>query len=139
MDKELNDTANQRDGWDNPFSSSSYNSMQVTVRRMIRVNNPFFRNWSEWVHDLNDLKGPEADSFREKWLDKGPVEEIPFYFDYEIQLLDKESYRSSLIGPASHKAYKERQRLATRARILGPDLDHFLKNLPQSIKTTHTP
>lgn len=77
---------------DNPHSAASYRSLQITLRKMIQL-------------DPGD--GGEGQSF---------------FFDYEIQLLDRDSYQGSLVGPASHAAYKQRQVETARARVLGPEL-----------------
>ena len=47
---------------------------------------------------------------------------VRFYFPYEIQILDEESYRRSRSGRASHDKYKQRQLKAIRARVLGSAL-----------------
>ena len=48
--------------------------------------------------------------------------EAVFFFPYEIQILDKQSYHDSVYGPASHKEYRKRQRRAACERVLGPVL-----------------
>lgn len=73
----------------NPHSAASYHSLQFTCRQMIRV--------------------ATADG----------EEEIRFFFPFEIQVLDDESYRRSRSGYASHDLYKARQRIAVRRRVLG--------------------
>lgn len=41
-----------------------------------------------------------------------------FFYPFEVQIMDKESHEKILSGPSKHQAYKERQRLAARQRIL---------------------
>ena len=41
-----------------------------------------------------------------------------FFFPFEVQIMDQDSYSKILSGPAEHRAYKERQRLAARKRVL---------------------
>lgn len=52
---------------------------------------------------------------------------VRFFFPFEIQILDVESYEASRSGLASHEEYKARQRQAVRERVLGslcrPDPD----------------
>ncbi len=45
-------------------------------------------------------------------------EKFSFFFPYEIQLMDEQSFHSSREGLASHEEYKKRQRAAVRQRIL---------------------
>jgi uncharacterized protein (TIGR04562 family) len=47
---------------------------------------------------------------------------VGFFFEYEIQLMDKASHDRSLSGPASHEAYKRRQVDTARLRVLGREL-----------------
>ena len=45
-------------------------------------------------------------------------QKLCFYFPFEIQMLDQESYLKSREGLASHSEYKNRQRSAVRKRVL---------------------
>lgn len=73
----------------NPYSSTSYHAVQFTCRQMIRV------------------------------ADENGRDEIRFFFPYEVQVLDEESYELSRSGYAAHDLYKARQRAAVRQRVLG--------------------
>ncbi len=44
---------------------------------------------------------------------------ISFFFPFEVQIMDEESYLQSRIGDASHEKYKRRQLSAVRKRVLG--------------------
>ena len=52
--------------------------------------------------------------------------DVDFFFEYEIQLMDRASHERSLSGPASHDAYKRRQVDAARIRVFGRDLLHAI-------------
>ncbi len=43
---------------------------------------------------------------------------LRFFFPYEVQLIDQQSYDKVLNGKASHKEYKQRQKSAIRKRVL---------------------
>ena len=43
-----------------------------------------------------------------------------FFYPYEIQVMDYETYLKHLSGPSAHDKYKERQKKAARLRVLGP-------------------
>ncbi len=77
---------------ENFFSGPDYKFIKFISRKLIRLTLP-------------DKKG-----------------QFSFFFPYEIQIMDQESHQKVLSGPAEHQAYKERQRLAARRRVL-PELD----------------
>ncbi len=52
----------------------------------------------------------------------GENDDVDFFFEYEIQLMDRDSHERSLHGPASHAAYKQRQMDAAKIRVFGRDL-----------------
>lgn len=102
MDRELASREAAPDRAHNPHSGSGFRSVQVTVRKLIHL--------------------PES-----------PLEDVPlpggarqaarsaasFYFNYEIQLMDRAGYEATHAGPASHGAYKQRQIATARRRVLG--------------------
>ena len=123
MDEELSMLHVNKSRANNPHSSIHFQAIQVTVRKMIRIANPVYRRMQELIEFLeNKLELPEH--FKsDTEIDK----ELSFYFDYEIQLLDKTSYLNSLHGPASHEAYKRRQVETARKRVLGNELIKYLE------------
>ncbi|MFC0168141.1 TIGR04552 family protein [Pseudoduganella danionis] len=100
MDAELSEQAQPLTRCDNPHSGTGYNSVQVTVRKMIHVQ--------------------QLDAAPEQDYDVG------FFFEYEIQLMDADSYQRSLTGPASHDAYKKRQVDTARTRVFGRELQRWI-------------
>ena len=44
---------------------------------------------------------------------------IHFFFPFEVQVLDYETYISNLSGPEAHEQYKKRQKAAARLRVFG--------------------
>ena len=105
MDAELADLAQPQTRCDNPHSGSGFNSIQVTVRKMIHVQ--------------PDHPNSGADAELEY--------DVGFFFEYEIQLMDQASYARSLAGPASHDAYKRRQIDTARTRVFGRDLLRWIE------------
>lgn len=73
---------------ENSFSGDDYRFIKLIARRLIRV-------------------APEAGAT-----------EFPFFFPFEIQILDAASYKRIQDGPSRHQAYKQRQREAARSRVL---------------------
>lgn len=100
MDEELCASAQPQTRCDNPHSGEGYSSMQVTVRKMIHVQ-------------------PEAGATEQEY-------DVGFFFEYEIQLMDKASHERSLRGPASHEAYKKRQVETARLRVFGRELSDWI-------------
>jgi uncharacterized protein (TIGR04562 family) len=84
----------------NPHSAGGFRSVQVTVRKLIHLPEAA-------------LDGAAAGTTVR--LDRS----ASFYFNYEIQLLDRASYEATHAGPASHGAYKQRQIATARRRVLG--------------------
>lgn len=82
----------------NLYSSTEYNSIQITCRHFIRV------------------KGPPPISPQGERMAEGLVD-YRFFFPYEIQILDKDSYIESRRGRASHVEYKRAQLRAVRERV----------------------
>ncbi len=84
----------------NPYSSTMYSSVQITVRQLITINDPF---------NLNLI--------------------YRFFFPFEIQILDEESYIESRTGRASHEEYKKGQILSVRKRVLKNVLKYHRNHL----------
>jgi len=124
MDEELDLHFKSRPRQGNPHSSSDFQSIQVTVRKMIRIPNPAFHQLL-YYRELAEKNG--ADLSNEPSPDLVDPE-LAFYFDYEIQLMDKASYLRSMRGPSSHAAYKKRQKETARLRVLGPELIGLLED-----------
>lgn len=70
----------------NEHSASTYRSIQVTCRRLVRI--------------------PD---------DGG---ELRFFFPYEVQVMDEQSWAATRTGRASHAEYKARQRDTVKRRVL---------------------
>ena len=105
----------------NPHSASSYQSLQITVRKMIHL-------------DAGSLVDDEAMTPAAA----GEAPDASFFFNYEIQLLDRASLEQTLSGPASHGAYKQRQIATARRRVLGPRLVEWLR-LPRATPARGAP
>lgn len=76
---------------ENNFSGEDYRFIKFICRKMIRIQPP------------------------------GHSASFNFFFPYEVQIMDQVSHQKILSGPSQHQAYKERQRMAARKRIL-PEL-----------------
>lgn len=104
MDAELMALSQQQTRSDNPHSGSGFNSLQITLRKMIHLRGTDL----EYAHDGD----------------------VDFFFEYEIQLMDRASHERSLTGPASHEAYKKRQVDTARLRVMGRQLLDWIGSQP---------
>jgi len=111
MDEELIAHSQVGPRQDNPHSASTYQSLQITVRKMIHL--------PEETGIAGTATAEGGDGPRDR--------RVSFFFEYEIQLLDKASYGRTIEGPASHGAYKQRQIETARRRVFGPELLAWLR------------
>lgn len=105
MDQELMSLSEPQTRSDNPHSGSGFSSLQITLRKMIHLQD-------------DDLQ-PGVEE-----------RDVDFFFEYEIQMMDKESHDRSLSGPASHDAYKRRQIDTARLRVFGRELVDWIAGQP---------
>ncbi|MEO5668213.1 MAG: TIGR04552 family protein [Bdellovibrionota bacterium] len=99
----------------NRFTSSWYRAIQFTCRQLIVAPDPTFTFWEGVRAEI--VKHPGMEDI----LRNIPItlrEKRTFYYPFEIQILDKESYIESIGGRSRHREYKTRQRLMARNRVL---------------------
>jgi len=116
MDRELARISQRQTQRDNPHSAADFQSIQLTVRKMIHLPAAALG------------LPPESSSAAEEGAE-GPIANgggTSFFFAYEIQLLDGASFEKSQQGAASHEAYKRRQVESARRRVLGAELLDWL-------------
>jgi uncharacterized protein (TIGR04562 family) len=104
----------------NPFSASSYHSIQFTCSQQVRVENPYLGSGVNRVLGAFDKTVPQA--LRRRLKGGGVSRDVHFFFPYEVQIMDVEAFEASRSGRASHEVYKERQRYAVKKRLFG---EHF--------------
>ena len=99
----------------NPFSSPWYRSIQFTCRQLIHAPNAAYNTIQEILDKVAEI--PEARD-RVKEVPIMVQERISFFYPFEVQIIDKESYLETLVGRSRHREYKMRQRLIARNRVL---------------------
>jgi uncharacterized protein (TIGR04562 family) len=78
----------------------------------------------QWVRKENNFSGEDYRFIKficRKMIRIAPTgnnEGFSFFFPFEVQIMDQQSHQKILSGPSHHQAYKERQRMAARSRIL---------------------
>ncbi len=83
------DKLNQGANGINPFTSKDFKFLKFITRQFLKIN-----------------RGSDKTEFS-------------FFYPFEVQILDKETYENNLKGPASHVEYKNRQKQAARLRVFG--------------------
>lgn len=111
----------------NPFSYPFYRALQFSCRHLIQVQDATLPLFEKIRAQLQKSVAGK------RFLKTFPIvlrERKSFYYPFEIQITDKESYVENIRGRSSHREYKEKQRQMARQRVL--------KNLIQQTKTQST-
>jgi len=102
----------------NPYSSSDYSALQLTVNTLMRLPGPSVTALEKIQVAFNERgKQDVADRFHIHDLIQ-EQEEFTFFFAHEVQIMEKTGFDNSRMGPASHLEYKRRQRDVVRKRLL---------------------
>lgn len=112
----------------NPHSSRGYHSIQFTGRQLIKYRNPF-------LEQFNNLRNIAREKAEDNDLAKNILSldmsliarDIRFFYPFEIQIVDQESYKNNTEGEASHQEYKRSQQISAMNRVFKPLLK--FKNL----------
>jgi uncharacterized protein (TIGR04562 family) len=109
---------------DNPHSSKFYRAIQFTCRQLIKFKNP--------VHDdLRDVRqlarqiegGAETVKALLDRIDRIDLKKTPrelrFFYPYEVQLMDLQSYEENERGKSAHSEYKKAQVQTAMRRVMG--------------------
>ena len=105
---------------DNRFSSEHYRAIQFTCRQLIKIKNPL----SDHIRNLKALTrgadlGTELTSAIER-VDQKYIQRVTrFFYPYEIQVMDEESYIENEKGRSAHAHYKLAQQNAAMIRVMG--------------------
>ncbi len=102
-------------GQKNQFTSNWYRTLQFTCRLLVTAPDPTFRFWEDMKKELGSSKMMKSK------LQKIPItirERRSFFYPFEIQIMDKDSYLDAIGGRSRHREYKAKQRLMARNRVL---------------------
>lgn len=117
---------NQADS-SNPFSLKGFRSIQFTCRYLVRFPNPTYTQLYDLRQHLFVDRASVQNIGELDQILKTTKREITFFFPFEIQLMDKETFQENQMGLGSHEEYKKAQLLAARKRVLGKILDQSSK------------
>lgn len=107
----------------NPHSSQFYRAIQFTARQLVKFRNPLY----DELKDLRNLvrtqgpQDPESDLRRaaEKIDLKYMQREVRFFYPYEVQLMDEQSFEENERGRSAHSEYKKAQVQTALRRVMG--------------------
>ena len=129
----------------NPFSLSTYHSIQFTVTQQVRVPNPYLGGVGRVIGNIDRLAhsgGNKVIAPIDKLAQSGASKlartlqrahlhsEVKFFFPYEVQILDKATFIESRSGRTSHAVYKARQRYAVKKRLFGSRIEEKTGQFP---------
>lgn len=104
----------------NPHSGDSYRALQFTGRQLIKLQNPLFQDIREIRALAKELDQAGALARTINRIDMKFVQkEIRFFYPFEVQVLDQESFIQNEQGRAAHGAYKRAQLQTALKRVMG--------------------
>jgi uncharacterized protein (TIGR04562 family) len=104
------------------------------VEDLLRARLESSKDRAKYLEKSNEFSGPEYRFI--KFINRKLItvhlgegerkRPFRFFYPYEIQVMDQDTYTKNLTGPMAHDEYKNRQRKKARARVLAP-LEGWLK------------
>ncbi len=111
----------------NQHSSDEYHAIHFTGRQLIKYRNPFMGEFSE-VRKMALSNKEDPLSQKILSLDTSPIaRDVRFFYPFEVQITDYDSFLKNTQGEASHQEYKRAQLRSAMKRIFRPIID--LKDL----------
>lgn len=104
----------------NSHSLKRYSAVQFTGRQLIQYRNPFYTDFDKILKMAKETPAEKNCELSKmlKNIDTSSVNrEIRFFYPFEVQIMDKESYQRSIEGEASHKEYKKAQLKTAMNRV----------------------
>ncbi len=110
----------------NKFTSKSYQSIQFTCRQLIEYKNPFLQEFNDLRRIAKNLNSDENELARRVLnMDISLVaRDIRFFYPYEIQIVDQDTFRENSQGEASHQEYKRSQVQSAMKRVFKAMIEH---------------
>ncbi len=104
----------------NPHSSEFYRAIQFTCRQLIKLTNPLYDDLKEIKLQARTKGMPEdmlklIERLDLKYLQK----EVRFFYPYEVQLVDEQSFEENERGRSAHSEYKKAQLQTALKRVMG--------------------
>lgn len=100
------------------------------VRELLKERLESAPDRAKYQEKMNQFSGPEYRflKFINRKLITVPIGDgehtraFRFFYPFEIQIMDQETYTRNMTGPMAHDEYKNRQRVRARERVMGDHL-----------------
>lgn len=116
----------EADDYRNIHTKVGYRSIQFTYRQLVSYPNPFIKQFIQ-VRELARSQDSEL-ARKILGLDTSSLDnEVRFFYPFEVQIVDKQSYDSNNDGMASHRLYKRSQKKMALKRVFRKLIEY--KNL----------
>ncbi|MGE3262586.1 MAG: TIGR04552 family protein [Bacteriovoracia bacterium] len=113
----------------NPFTMSTFHSIQFTCRQLIKYRSSVFEEVKNLRALLRNTQDQEVKSVMDRLDFSQFAKEQRFFYPFEVQIMDLENFEEAESGRASHAVYKAAQTKMAMHRVLG----HLL---PQGLSET---
>ncbi len=113
---------------ENRFSSEHYRAIQFTCRQLIKLSSPLadqIRDLKSRTKNLDTPLDPALVSAIDRLDPKLVQRVVRFFYPFEIQVMDQESFIENEKGRSAHAEYKKAQQQAAMMRIMGSLADGF--------------
>lgn len=102
----------------NEHSLKKYQSIQFTGRHLIKYRNPFLQEFYALKKLARESGEDNELAKRIQTMDTSLIaRDVRFFYAFEVQIVDSESYRINTDGEASYKEYKKKQVNSARDRL----------------------
>lgn len=115
----MNEFHGQSKGSGNKHTSEFYRSIQFTGRRLVKLRNPVFDDIKELkaqskAHGLGEETARVLERIDLKYIPK----ESRFFYPFEVQIVDRQSYQENEQGRSAHSEYRKAQIQTAIKRVM---------------------
>ncbi|MGZ3696222.1 MAG: TIGR04552 family protein [Bdellovibrionota bacterium] len=103
----------------NPFSMSTFHSIQFTCRQLIKYRSSVFEEVKNLRALLKNTEDQNVKAVMERLDFTQFAKEQRFFYPFEVQIMDLENFEEAESGRASHAVYKAAQTKMAMHRVLG--------------------
>lgn len=115
----------------NPHTAQNYRSMQFTCRQLIQYKNPFIMEFNQLKKMAKELSDQNDLTKRIMQMDTSSISrDVMFFYPFEVQVNDIETYRQNTEGDASHQEYKKAQVQTAMKRVFRTLIEYKKIELP---------
>lgn len=111
MERELKECIfDKMDDAQNNHSLKAYKSIQFTGRQLIKYHNTFFKDFYELKKSAKESNSDPELVKKIMNMDMSLIaKDIRFFYPFEVQIMDRETFVENTKGDASHSEYKKTQ------------------------------